>query len=400
MSVAEPMQAGATPHTPRAAESGATSDHLPALDGLRAFSVLLVMVSHAGLGDVVPGGLGVTIFFFISGFLITRLLLVERERAGRIHFGAFYMRRFLRLGPALVTYIAIACVGLAIAGLAPHLPDIAAALLYYANYYQIFGDFQHAVAITPNGEAVRLPSPFSILWSLAIEEHFYVLFPLALAALASKLTRALWVFIAALAIVLAWRLYLVGFDHAEGAMRTYMGTDTRIDSILFGCVTAIAARLYGDRLMHRHTLAIACFFLGGALLLISLLVRAEFFRETFRYTLQGIALIPIVAGLVFAPSLSIFRGLLEWKPAAYIGKLSYSLYLYHYLAAMLASWYCATRGLDLFGATWIAIFLGVAFPMAIASYHGVERPFMSLRRRFGSSARVEPEAARAAASAP
>ncbi|MES1202552.1 MAG: acyltransferase [Pseudomonadota bacterium] len=362
----------------------AKTKHLPALDGLRALSVLLVMVSHAGLGDLVPGGLGVTVFFFISGFLITRLLLEEHESKGSIAFLRFYTRRFLRLGPALVVYVAIASAALIVVGGVFSLADTFAALLYYANYYQIFGDFQHVTVATPAGEAVRLNSPFSILWSLAIEEHFYLLFPLTLSLLAGNLKRGLWVFVAALFMVLAWRLVLV--SHANAHDRIYMGTDTRIDSLLYGVIAAIAARRMGARFASWGKLTLAAFAIGSVLLVGSLLLRDPAFRETYRYSLQGVALSAIVPALVFAPSLSLFRRALELPLLTYLGKLSYSLYLYQYLVVMLASWFCATRGLPQYGVIWIVIFAALTLLLAVASYHGVEQPFLKWRRRLDSTA--------------
>ncbi|HWA00379.1 MAG TPA: acyltransferase [Caulobacterales bacterium] len=358
--------------------------HLPALDGLRAISVLLVMISHAGLGHVVPGGLGVTVFFFISGFLITRLLLEEHDANGRISFRRFYARRFLRLGPALVVYVLLASLAIVAVGGAFWMQDIAAALFYYANYHQIFTGFQHAVALAPDGGAVRLQSPFSILWSLAIEEHFYFLFPLTLASLAPSLKRGMWLFVALLVVILAWRLFLA---HAGATHdRIYMGTDTRIDSILFGVVAAVTGRLMRPERARRTRLIWLACVIGVALMLVSLLARDPAFRETWRYSLQGLALTALVPALVFAPALAAPRRMLEHDFIVYVGKLSYSLYLYQYLVVMLATWFCALNALPQYGWTWIAIFVALTPLLAMASYHGVEQPFLRWRRRLGSSA--------------
>ncbi|HVY86668.1 MAG TPA: acyltransferase [Caulobacterales bacterium] len=370
------------------AQSGnrTTAKHLPALGGLRALSVLLVMVSHAGLGDIVPGGLGVTVFFFISGFLITRLLLEERKGKGAIDFARFYARRFLRLAPALVVYVAVASIAIIAIGGVFSLPDTAAALFYYANYYQIFGSFQHVIAQAPDGALARLQSPFSILWSLAIEEHFYLLFPLTLALLAGNLRRALVVFACGLVAVLVWRLYLVHAGASAMHDRIYMGTDTRIDSILYGVVAAIIGQIVGDRFKDKASLMWGVCAFAGALMIGSLLLRNAAFRESYRYSLQGVALLPLIPALVFAPSLSFFRGMLEQPLLTYVGKLSYSLYLYQYLVVMLASWFCAVTGSPQYGGTWIAIFVVATPLLAMASYHGVEQPFLKWRRQFGSRA--------------
>src|SRR5262245_57565060 len=144
---------------------------VPSLDGIRAISVLLVVLAHSGF-DAVPGGLGVTIFFFLSGYLITTLMLAEYERSGRISIPMFYARRMLRLMPPLLITLALAY-GLTYFGALPGgitAAGLAAQLLYFANYYSLFVD--------PGG---TIPNGTGILWSLAVEEHFYIVYPLLMA---------------------------------------------------------------------------------------------------------------------------------------------------------------------------------------------------------------------------
>src|ERR1700691_1864794 len=118
----------------------ASSSYEPALDGLRAVSILFVVLSHAGLMGIMPANFGVTIFFFISGFLISRLLLAEYGRRGHISLGRFYMRRFLRLMPALILYVAVAGAIFSILGYTLLPAQYASALFYWANYYGIYLD--------------------------------------------------------------------------------------------------------------------------------------------------------------------------------------------------------------------------------------------------------------------
>jgi peptidoglycan/LPS O-acetylase OafA/YrhL len=198
-------------------------DVIPSLDGLRALSVLLVVVAHAGYGNVVPGGLGVTIFFFLSGYIITTLLLEEHERTGEIGIRNFYIRRVLRLLPPLLLTLAIAY-ALTSAGLSPggiSIGGFLAQLFYFANYYAIFLD-----------PGKTIPEGTVVLWSLAVEEHFYIFYPaimtlLLAAPLRPRATAVL--FASACVAILAWRFYLV---HLPGfaTERTYYATDTRIDS--------------------------------------------------------------------------------------------------------------------------------------------------------------------------
>ena len=149
--------------------------YLPALDGLRAVAILLVVLSHLDLGRIVPGAFGVTLFFFISGYLITRQLLGGMARHGRLDFKGFYLRRCLRLMPQAVTYIVAA--GLVYSALGGRITAAgwAAALLYGANGYDLVAHYG------PTLPGVR--HPFNILWSLAIEEQFYLLWPVALVLL-------------------------------------------------------------------------------------------------------------------------------------------------------------------------------------------------------------------------
>ena len=169
--------------------------YLPALDGLRALSILLVVASHLGLGHIIPGGLGVTIFFFISGFIITRMLLSENARCGAISLTAFYVKRAFRLAPALLVYILLCLLSFAALGEPIPLLDITAAIFYAANYYNVF-----------HGWGGGAESPLSILWSLAVEEHFYLAFPLLLLVMRRRLGKCLLVLCALSLAVLAWRL--------------------------------------------------------------------------------------------------------------------------------------------------------------------------------------------------
>ena len=172
---------------------------IPSLDGFRAVSVLIVMLSHAGFGHIIPGGLGVTIFFFLSGFLITTLLRSELGQTGTISIPNFYVRRFLRLGPPLVVVLSIAY-GLVFLGLQPggaSWGGFLAQLLYFANYYGLFFD---------PGNSIPLGS--GVLWSLAVEEHFYLVYPLLFLWISRRLDDKFvaWVFVTFCVCILLWRI--------------------------------------------------------------------------------------------------------------------------------------------------------------------------------------------------
>jgi peptidoglycan/LPS O-acetylase OafA/YrhL len=353
-----------------------SAERLPALDGLRAVSILLVVAAHwlepAGVRWI-PGGLGVTIFFFISGFIITRLLLAEDTRHG---LAPFYVRRVFRLAPALVGFVVASWLGLAAFGMHTPPADIAATLLYYANYWNVYGIFE------AHGPHTIIP-PLAVTWSLAVEEHFYMLFPLLVVAYRSRPHRLLAVLVAVLLGSFAWRLALVlGVGlHALPNNRIFMGTDTRLDSIAYGCTVSVMAACAqrpdgrsSRAWLHAlaHPLAVTA---GSLLMLASLVVRSPEFRETLRYSLQGLALMPLFALLFWrrAPATAL-RGLLEWPPMVYIGLLSYSLYLYHFLGLALG----VMAGADQPAGVQVA--LAVCFGVAgtLASYYLLETP---LRRR-------------------
>lgn len=212
------------------------------LDGIRAISVLIVVLAHSGLQALVPGVLGVTIFFFLSGYLITTLMLAENERTGKINILQFYARRMLRLMPPLFVSLAIAY-GLTFAGLLSGgitISGLTAQLFYFANYYGLF--------FYPGN---TVPDGTSILRSLAVEEHFYIFYPFFLTLLLRSALRPRTIGtllgIGCL-VVPSWRIHLVQSPDFE-IYRTYYASDTRIDSIIYGCILAVVINPVRER--HR-----------------------------------------------------------------------------------------------------------------------------------------------------
>lgn len=327
--------------------------HLPALDGIRATAILIVMISHI-VTPVVPGGFGVTLFFFVSGFIITRMMLSQSFGGG--HLKAFYVRRVFRLAPALLVYLLVS--GLVMKSLGYSIPaqDFLATTFYFANYHQ-FTNFGHVL------------SPLVITWSLSVEEHFYFIFPVLLIITRRRLVATL---VTTIVVILAWRIVLVHGFHVPVA-RTYIATDTRLDSIAFGC---LLSAMIEER--HRLLPALAsrpALWASGFLLVVSFAVRRDDFRETFRYTLQGLALMPIFCKLFWEDApLRPLRQILESAVARYIGNISYSLYLYHFLALSVAT-ALLPGGTLLQGITLVS-----AFVLASLSYYLIENPL----RRFGS----------------
>ncbi|HEX5757440.1 MAG TPA: acyltransferase, partial [Arenimonas sp.] len=192
---------------PRADAPGANGE-IASLNGIRAVAVALVFFSHGGQGQWVPGGLGVTLFFVLSGFLITTLLQREYQRYGAIHLRNFYLRRVLRLMPPLLVVVALsgllASASLIDGGFSPR--GLLSVLFYFGNYHVIATDFG------------GIPAGLGVIWSLAVEEHYYLLYPpLALLLLRRQQPRRAAAVLAALCIgMLLWRsgLYLQGVPEA------------------------------------------------------------------------------------------------------------------------------------------------------------------------------------------
>ena len=347
--------------------------HIPSLDGMRAVAIMLVFLSHVGLGHLVPGGLGVTIFFFLSGYLITTLLRREHMRNHAIDLKHFYLRRILRIWPAFYLVLLVGGVLTMLQVLPGQLqlfPTLAQ-LLHFTNYYSIL----HG----PQGTTVGT----GVFWSLAVEEHFYLLFPAVYALLLHRGLNARDQAVALLAlcgIVLVWRWVLVT-QLGASVDRTYYASDTRLDSLLFGCILAIVYNpvLDGPAANERR---VKYWLLPSAVvvLLLSLVYRSDVFRETIRYTVQGIALVPVFIAAITYPKWGVFRALnLKWM--RFMGTLSFSFYLLHFTVIEAVSHYAGAAT-----PRWIQAIIGftVSFALACVVYRFVERPLANLRRKLAA----------------
>jgi peptidoglycan/LPS O-acetylase OafA/YrhL len=346
--------------------------HIPSLDGLRAVSFLIVFLAHAGVARV-PGGFGVTVFFYLSGFLITTLMRLEREKTGTVHLGHFYLRRALRILPPFYLILVFACALTAVQLLPGELRPgvVAMQALHVSNYWFI----AHGSDGSPAGTV-----PY---WSLAVEEHFYLLFPMLYIVLSRYLSREAQarVLVAICAAICVWRVLLVGvFDAIED--RTYMASDTRFDSIFFGCALAIGMNPAldeprgSDRLWKWGLLPA-----GLALLILTFVYRAEWFRETIRYTLQGIALTPVFVTAIRFPNWLFFR-VLNTRAVAFVGVLSYSLYLVHQVILFLLGYQLWSVSPLTRGVLALLLSLGIAATIHFA----VEKPSARLRKRLAHNA--------------
>jgi peptidoglycan/LPS O-acetylase OafA/YrhL len=354
--------------------------HIPSLDGLRAFAIAVVFVAHAGLSRFIPGHFGVTVFFFLSGFLITTLLRIEFEKTGAVSIRNFYLRRVLRIFPPfyLVLLLATALTVAGPLGGPPlSLEGLGAQVFYLTNYW----------VVAQGWWAGHAPGTW-IFWSLAVEEHFYLFFPLLyllLLRLVPSRRRQALVLLGLCALVLAWRCVLVFHFHTIKE-RTYIATDTRIDSILFGCVLAVLANPVLDRPRFSDDWwkFIALPFSVLALLL-SLAIRDPWFQQSVAYTIQGVALAPVFVVAIRFPGWLAFA-VLNWGWVRFLGVLSYSLYLLHTTVLFGVDRYLPAPEL----AQGVAGGL-VSVGLAVGIYYAVEKPAARLRRRLSrTGARPQP----------
>lgn len=406
-------------HTNSAAKERATarpkSRYIPALDGLRTLAVVAVVLYHLNLTWAQGGLLGVTIFFVLSGYLITRLLLNEVAKTGRIDLKSFWIRRIRRLVPAVVTVVFVTC---ALCTIFNHVmltkmrPDILPSLLFFNNWWQIAQNVSYFNAL---GD----PSPLTHFWSLAIEEQFYLIWPPLLFAMVSMHvskpnTRRVVLGLAAVSALAMMVLY----NPAADPSRVYYGTDTRVFSLLLGAWMAFIPDrdLAPVRLAHRLGLnrlagaakhgknavgkpgekadesaetapaqpsALVRFWSSPASIdvlgVVGLVGLAAMVALTNGYTAfqyrGGTLLCSILTLMVIAacvqPQGMVARAL-SAEPLVWVGKRSYSIYLWHYPLLLLMN-----PVANINDTPWWQYILQVLLVVAVAecSYRFIETPF-------------------------
>jgi peptidoglycan/LPS O-acetylase OafA/YrhL len=339
--------------------SGSRLGYRPALDGIRGVAVLLVMLGHLFPSLIAAGAVGVLIFFTLSGFLITTLLIEERETSGRVDLTAFYKRRALRLLPALFTMLAVLLVLQAIVGSqAGYGRPALFAIFYVANWAIIRNvDFHH----------------INHTWSLSIEEHFYLLWPITLVLVgrAWGVRKLLWVALLVAGASWAWRLWLWSSD--ASLPRVMYGTDTRLDALLIGCALAIV----GWQWIRRVPIVVTLLAFGaiGSLMLI----RTNAFHFAVGYTAVSVATVVFIAVALTGQRIA---SVLSGRSIVATGRISYGLYLWHLpvFGAVFKFGAPLPRALQMVAA------VGLTFATAVLSYRFVEKPFLRLKRRKSESA--------------
>lgn len=336
----------------------------PQLDGLRAVAVVLVILHHALLPEWFGGWLGIDVFFVLSGYLITALLQVERRRTGSIHFGRFYLRRLLRLYPPLLVAVAVL---------------LPLGFAFWDSSVKYFASSVLALTYTTNLATMVLGTatgPWTHTWTLAMEEQFYLLWPLVLAAAtAVRMPRRL----------LVWLLVVLGVGSmVAGAMFYAPGSVSsfnpflHVGPLLLGCVLGLTSAWMRA--------ASSAFIAGVAVALLAVGIVGGSVEAT-----AGMFELPVVAGslllvahLVSAPQSPVSR-LLALRPLAWTGVVSYELYLWHYPLLLLLGNVVSDRFLV------VGLAVGASFLFAAASRRFVSDP---LNRRFKARlAHMSPAAA-------
>jgi peptidoglycan/LPS O-acetylase OafA/YrhL len=352
----------------------ARSSKIPSLDGVRAISFLIVFAAHSGLDWIVPGRLGVNIFFLLSGYLITTLMIRERAKSGWISLKLFYARRALRIFPPMYSIAGATLLYLwfthQMAGITAG--GLCSQLFYYQNYWY------HGGLIPGLGP----------LWSLAVEEHFYLFFPPLMLLFLDRwrmnyaqIAKALvWICV----VILVWRCFVVAYM-PDGLRWARDQSDTRADSILFGCVlacleqTGVCERMFSRRRLERYVLPVCLL-----TLLITVAVRNVVFRETLRYTLQAVAIGPMLYYVVHMPE-TVAGRVLNTRILSRLGILSYSLYLLHATVLLEMNRLLHAKVLAAIVAFVVAVILSEATHIL------VERPTERLRKRFAHTEAPRPQ---------
>lgn len=347
--------------------------YITGLDGIRAIAVIMVLAYHLKLALFKSGFLGVTVFFVLSGYLITGILISEVEEEGTIDLKNFWLRRIRRLVPAVMSMAVVIIFVSTVVNrviFTKGCKDFLASVLGFNNWWQIFNKVSYF-------EAAGVPSPFTHCWSLAIETQFYLIYPLILLGI-YKLAKSrgegrakrglLFAGVTLLLALISVILMIVLFDPQQDASRVYYGTDTRAFSLLFGALLAI---LWDYRMVPRRLSASVNMVLGSVsfavLLVMTIAINGSsnfWYRGgQFVGTILTVLVIYAVSGRKTLLSRLLSHPVLKW-----IGDRSYSIYLWHYPIILLIS-----KGIK--ASWWITLIeLVLSVVLAELSYRFIETP--------------------------
>ena len=347
--------------------------YITGLDGIRAIAVIMVLAYHLKLALFKSGFLGVTVFFVLSGYLITGILISEVEEEGTIDLKNFWLRRIRRLVPAVMSMAVVIIFVSAVVNriiFTKGCKDFLASVLGFNNWWQIFNKVSYF-------EAAGVPSPFTHCWSLAIETQFYLIYPLILLGI-YKLVKSrgegrakrglLFAGVTLLLALISVILMIVLFDPQQDASRVYYGTDTRAFSLLFGALLAI---LWEYRMVPRRLSASVNMVLGSVsfavLIVMTIAINGSsnfWYRGgQFFGTILTVLMVYAVSGRKTWLSRFLSNPVLKW-----IGDRSYSIYLWHYPIILLIS-----KGIK---ASWWITLIEIVLSVVLAelSYRFIETP--------------------------
>ncbi|MDO8309453.1 MAG: acyltransferase family protein [Actinomycetota bacterium] len=355
----------------RAGEMG----YLPGLDGVRALAVIGVLLYHADLTWISGGFLGVDVFFVLSGFLITTLILEEYERSGGIRFSRFYLGRARRLLPALILMLAVVAVAAAVVYrdvAAQVRADTVASVFYVNNWWYVFNEQSYF-------EFIGRPPLLKHLWSLAVEEQFYLIWPAVAFLIMRKAGRpgVRWFAIALAVLSTAWMIWLSatnGYPEYADPSRAYFGTDSHAMGLLIGA--ALATFWRPGRLPSSVPRGGVTILTGTGIA--ALLAVVWFFLFVGEFTpwmyRGGFLVLALVVALLIAMSTHPASPLGRWmgsQPWRYIGQRSYGLYLWHWPVFMVTR---PSTDVPLDGVPLLVVRLAITFVIAEASFRFVEMP--------------------------
>jgi peptidoglycan/LPS O-acetylase OafA/YrhL len=370
-----------------AARPSATGkSRISALDGLRAVAVLIIMGFHFQVSWLPGGFIGVDVFYVLSGYLITGLLLGEYRRRGRIGLSAFWLRRARRLLPALLIVVVVVILLVRFVSPPGLYPDFRmsslSALFYFSNWWQIVSSGSYFVATAP-------ASPLTHTWSLAVEEQFYLVWPLVVIAVMhfsrvfARGLRVLLVLSVLGAVGSALEMAFL-YNPAVNTTRLYFGTDTHAQSILVGSVLACSLTIIqmrrGEEGMAppaRTPTMVRLLFVAGAAGFVGTLALAYSVDGTSAFEYRGgfflsaLSAAAMILAAACAPGGPIAR-LLSLRLLVWIGTVSYGAYLWHYPVFV----YLDSEQTGLNGVALLVLRFATTFALAAASYYLVERPIM------------------------
>jgi peptidoglycan/LPS O-acetylase OafA/YrhL len=371
LTIREPEREDPSSSSDTALQAILRSSHLPALDGLRAVAAFLVILYHFEIGRKVGhwGNLGVEMFFTLSGFLITWLLLREQERQGAINLRQFYVRRSLRIWPAFYIY-GLLCLGLLLLnGLEIRWAGFLAAFFYVSNIYEALG-YPHQRFLGHT-------------WSLAVEEQFYLLWPLMLLLCRRNTTYLTYVLSAIIGSVWGYRAWLV-LTLGASSDYLYAAPHMRWDQLMTGCLLAVLLKREAcpelwRGLCSRSLLPVVTLILLGT---------SAYLQVISDYTyiyLIGFAIDPLLTTILIVQLIRLHTRVpwrwLNWRSVQYLGHISYSLYLSHVLL-MPAAVHTVLDGYLRWWQLEFVVKLGITILLASGSFWLVERPFLKVKKHF------------------